>query len=74
MDSDAKLYKLIGAVLVKQDLEEGKANVDKRIEYITAEMLVSTDFFLIVFDIVSLELPKEWNGVKSKEKVETLCD
>ncbi|PAV88985.1 hypothetical protein WR25_14944 [Diploscapter pachys] len=38
MDSDAKVYKLIGAVLVRQDLAEARANVDKRLEYINAEI------------------------------------
>ncbi|CAD6247437.1 unnamed protein product [Miscanthus lutarioriparius] len=34
----ANVYKLIGPVLVKQDLAEAKANVKKRIEYISAEL------------------------------------
>ncbi|KAJ7551090.1 hypothetical protein O6H91_07G133400 [Diphasiastrum complanatum] len=38
LDEDANVYKLIGPVLVKQDLVEAKANVNKRIEYITAEL------------------------------------
>ncbi|UYV69984.1 PFDN6, partial [Cordylochernes scorpioides] len=33
----SNVYKLIGPVLVKQDLVEAKQNVDKRIEYITGE-------------------------------------
>lgn len=32
------MYKLIGPVLVKQDLAEANANVRKRIEYMTAEL------------------------------------
>ncbi|KFB47451.1 AGAP012235-PA-like protein [Anopheles sinensis] len=32
------VYKLYGPVLVKQDLEESKQNVGKRIEYITKEL------------------------------------
>lgn len=32
------MYKLYGPVLVKQDLEESKQNVGKRIEYITKEL------------------------------------
>ncbi|KAI5647307.1 hypothetical protein M9H77_33312 [Catharanthus roseus] len=35
---DANVYKLIGPVLVKQDLAEARANVRKRIEYISAEL------------------------------------
>ncbi|CAI4226027.1 unnamed protein product [Auanema sp. JU1783] len=38
LDDDAKIYKLIGAVLVKQDVVEAKANVGKRLEYINAEI------------------------------------
>ncbi|RDX92212.1 putative prefoldin subunit 6, partial [Mucuna pruriens] len=35
---DANVYKLIGPVLVKQDLAEANAHVRKRIEYISAEL------------------------------------
>ncbi|KAI8903810.1 Prefoldin [Gorgonomyces haynaldii] len=35
---DANIYKLIGPVLVKQDHQEAKQNVQKRIEYITGEI------------------------------------
>ncbi|KAJ1928689.1 Prefoldin subunit 6 [Tieghemiomyces parasiticus] len=38
LKDDANVFKLIGPVLVKQDRPEATANVDKRIEYITAEM------------------------------------
>eukprot|EP00252_Welwitschia_mirabilis_P023554 TRINITY_DN6688_c0_g3_i1.p1 TRINITY_DN6688_c0_g3~~TRINITY_DN6688_c0_g3_i1.p1 ORF type:complete len:130 (+),score=29.87 TRINITY_DN6688_c0_g3_i1:235-624(+) len=38
LNEDSNVYKLIGPVLVKQDLAEAKANVGKRIEYITAEL------------------------------------
>ncbi|KAG6550672.1 hypothetical protein Mapa_007769 [Marchantia paleacea] len=38
LDDEANVFKLIGPVLVKQDLVEAKANVSKRIEYITAEL------------------------------------
>jgi prefoldin beta subunit len=34
------VYKLIGPVLVKQDLTEAKQNVQKRIDYINGEMYV----------------------------------
>ncbi|KNA03169.1 hypothetical protein SOVF_211780, partial [Spinacia oleracea] len=37
LSEDANVYKLIGPVLVKQDLAEANANVRKRIEYISAE-------------------------------------
>lgn len=35
---DAGVYKLIGPVLVKQDHEEARENVDKRLEYISTEL------------------------------------
>lgn len=41
LEEDANVYKLIGPVLVKQDLAEANANVRKRIEYISAELWVS---------------------------------
>lgn len=38
LKEDANVFKLIGPVLVKQDLAEANANVRKRIEYISAEL------------------------------------
>ncbi|RID53345.1 hypothetical protein BRARA_G00746 [Brassica rapa] len=38
LEDDANVYKLIGPVLVKQDLAEANANVRKRMEYISAEL------------------------------------
>lgn len=38
LESDANVYKLIGPVLVKQDLSEAKQNVQKRIDYINTEI------------------------------------
>ncbi|KAL6201217.1 hypothetical protein ACLB2K_024932 [Fragaria x ananassa] len=38
LSEDANVFKLIGPVLVKQDLAEARANVLKRIEYISAEL------------------------------------
>ena len=38
-----KVYKLYGPVLVKQDLEDSRQNVTKRIEYISKELKISTD-------------------------------
>ncbi|KDR18494.1 prefoldin subunit 6 [Zootermopsis nevadensis] len=35
---DAEVFKLIGPVLVKQDLEEAKQNVSKRMDYIRSEL------------------------------------
>ncbi|CAN6546127.1 unnamed protein product [Malus baccata var. baccata] len=41
LSEDANVFKLIGPVLVKQDLAEARANVRKRIEYISAELYAS---------------------------------
>ena len=38
--NDNVVYKLIGPILVKQDLLEAKQTVEKRLEYITKELLV----------------------------------
>ncbi|CAB3407432.1 unnamed protein product [Caenorhabditis bovis] len=38
MDDDAKIFKLIGAVLVRQDLDEAKSTVDKRLQFIESEI------------------------------------
>jgi prefoldin beta subunit len=38
LESNANVYKLIGPVLVKQDQEEAKQNVQKRIDYINGEL------------------------------------
>lgn len=38
LEKESCVYKLIGPVLVKQDLEEAKQNVLKRIDYMTSEL------------------------------------
>ncbi|KAJ8038911.1 Prefoldin subunit 6 [Holothuria leucospilota] len=38
LEADSKVYKMMGPVLVQQDLEEAKQNVNKRIEYISGEI------------------------------------
>ena len=40
MAEDANIYKLVGPVLLKQDRPEATMNVNKRLEYIEAEMYV----------------------------------
>ena len=37
-DSEATVYKLVGPILVKQDLAEAKTNVKTRLDYITKEV------------------------------------
>lgn len=43
LKKDAEVYKLIGPVLVKQDLEEATQNVTKRMEYISKELKRTDD-------------------------------
>ncbi|KAJ2841308.1 Prefoldin subunit 6, partial [Coemansia erecta] len=38
LGDDARVFKMIGPVLVPQDKEEAKANVDKRLEFIRDEI------------------------------------
>ncbi|KAI1898738.1 hypothetical protein AGOR_G00075460 [Albula goreensis] len=38
LNSENTVYKLIGPVLVKQDLDEAKATVSKRLDYINGEI------------------------------------
>ncbi|KYO32868.1 prefoldin subunit 6 [Alligator mississippiensis] len=38
LDSTNTIFKLIGPVLVRQDMDEAKATVSKRLDYIGAEM------------------------------------
>ncbi|XP_016964891.1 probable prefoldin subunit 6 [Drosophila biarmipes] len=40
---DNKVFKLCGPILVKQELEESRQNVGKRIEYISKELKSSSD-------------------------------
>jgi prefoldin beta subunit len=46
LDDDAKIYKLVGPVLLKQDRAEAVMNVDKRLEFIQSEMCVSTELLV----------------------------
>ncbi|KAG7811909.1 hypothetical protein KL921_002175 [Ogataea angusta] len=38
LDDDAKIYKLVGPVLLPQDNAEANLNVDKRIEFINSDI------------------------------------
>ncbi len=37
LEPDASVFKLVGPVLIRQDLVEARANVTKRLEFISAE-------------------------------------
>ncbi|KAK8738432.1 hypothetical protein OTU49_003874 [Cherax quadricarinatus] len=38
IDDESVVFKLIGPALIRQDLEEARQNVNKRVEYITQEI------------------------------------
>lgn len=38
LEEDGHIWKLTGPLMVRQDKEEAKANVDKRLEFITSEL------------------------------------
>ena len=38
LEDDAKVYKLVGPILAKQDLADCRSNVQKRIEFIGKEV------------------------------------
>ena len=38
LEDGAPVFKLVGPVLVRQDLDEAKQNVNKRLEFIREEM------------------------------------
>ena len=69
MNEDANVYKLIGPVLVKQDMAEANANVKKRIEYISAELkrLDST-----VQDLEDKQNSKKETIMKLQQKIQSL--
>lgn len=43
LESEASIWKLTGPLMVKQDRDEAKANVDKRLEFITSELQNAED-------------------------------
>ncbi|TMX01380.1 hypothetical protein EJD97_024615 [Solanum chilense] len=69
LNEDANVYKLIGPVLVKQDMAEANANVKKRIEYISAELkrLDST-----VQDLEDKQNSKKETIMKLQQKIQSL--
>ena len=60
MQSDSNIFKQTGPVLVKQDLEEAKASVANRIQYISTELKRQEK------NIVELEKKREAHKEKLK--------
>ncbi|CAM8989328.1 unnamed protein product [Rhodiola kirilowii] len=69
LKEDANVYKLIGPVLVKQDLAEANANVRKRIEYISAELKRLDD---ILQDLEEKQNSKRDTVLKLQHKFQAL--
>lgn len=70
LDSSNTIYKLVGPVLVKQDLDEAKATVGKRLDYINGEMWVPKAVVQLVNFYPSLQTGRWWmvdSGVMSEE-------
>uniref|UniRef100_A0A7E4VVL2 Probable prefoldin subunit 6 n=1 Tax=Panagrellus redivivus TaxID=6233 RepID=A0A7E4VVL2_PANRE len=62
------VFKLIGPTLVKQDLEESKATVDKRLEYITEEIKRSEKSLVDVTNKVNSSKSKVENALKEVQQ------
>lgn len=70
MKEDANVYKLIGPVLVKQDLAEANANVRKRIEYISAELYASVSLYCYIDYLRSLYFCLVFENLKLRNRNE----
>merc|ERR1712079_87126 len=64
LEDDARVFKLIGPALVKQDTSEAKQNVDKRIDYISGE-LKRHDEMLAALDKEQDELRSELQNMQT---------
>ncbi|VVA93025.1 unnamed protein product [Arabis nemorensis] len=69
LEEDANVYKMIGPVLVKQDLAEANANVRKRIEYISAEL---KRLDAILQDMEEKQISKRDAIVKLQQRVQSI--
>merc|ERR1711894_366991 len=58
LEDGCSIYKMVGPVLVKQDVEDSRQNVDKRIQYIESE--------LKRHDALITDLDKKQEGHKDK--------
>ena len=65
LEDDAKVFKLIGPALVKQETTEAKQNVEKRIEYISGE-LKRHDATLADLDKKQDELKEELGSLQAQ--------
>merc|ERR1712122_170969 len=65
LEDDARVFKLIGPALVKQETTEAKQNVEKRIEYISGE-LKRHDATLADLDKKQDELKEELGSLQAQ--------
>ena len=68
---ETKVYKMVGPVLLKQDLEEAKTNVNKRIEFIKHELYTLSRrlpslAMLTIIILADIKLPKRSKTKKMK--------
>ena len=47
LEEDDAVFKLVGPILVKQDLADAKSNVEKRLEFINNELYVNSHDYYI---------------------------
>ena len=64
-DGESKVFKLIGPALIRQDTNDAKQNVNKRIEYITGE-LKRHDETLADLDKKTDELKEELQNIQTQ--------
>ncbi|KXS17560.1 Prefoldin [Gonapodya prolifera JEL478] len=67
LKSESVVYKLIGPVLVKQDLVEAKSNVDKRLEFINGEIKRAET---LLKDLTNKQEKRQEQILKLKEMVD----
>jgi hypothetical protein len=72
LGDDSSVYKLVGPALIKQDLDEARSNVEKRLQFIGDEMYerrfyfdVSFFFVIIVFATGSAHKAIYWTLTKN---------
>jgi prefoldin beta subunit len=70
LDDGDVVYKLVGPILVKQEHEDAKMNVDKRVEFIAKEM-----YILVLIDSQKMDksLKDNESSLESKRKKVINC-
>ena len=63
LEEDADVYKLMGPVLVKQDMMEATSNVEKRVEFINKEMCLPHPPRVVVNILCDADCSQESKGL-----------